>query len=278
MVEKILGERAGIQYATGIQMKIDLQGADNIRNFTGITNSRGKTIVNPAFIRSNLLNSVTKEDIRILKVQYKLKKIIDLRTEMEVQEKPDIGIPDVEYINIPLFRESAIGLTHEEDSDKCVIKDSDKLDMKKLYVRLVDDEYSVQQLAKVMRHIADNIKDETEGAVLWHCTEGKDRCGIVSAMFLAMLEVDTRGIMLDYLETNRAAAKRAKLFYEEILALTNDMERAEKAGKAFLANEEYLNAALLNISRSYSSIQDFIIQRLHISEEEMEQIRKVCLS
>ena len=257
-------------------MKIDLQGADNIRNFTGIINSQGKTIVNPALIRSNLLNYITKEDIRILTEQYKLKKVIDLRTEMEVHEKPDIRIPGVEYINIPLFCESAIGLTHEENSDKCIITDGDKLDMKQLYVRIVSDEYSVSQLAKVMRHIADSIKDAA-GAVLWHCTEGKDRCGIVSAMVLAMLEADMKAIMQDYLETNRAAVKRAKQFYEEILAVTNDMERAIKAEKAFLANEDYLNAALSGIFRSYSSIQEFIIRRLDISEEEMKEIRKICL-
>ncbi len=257
-------------------MKIDLQGADNIRNFTGLMNSRGKTIVSPALIRSNLLNSITKEDIRILTEQYKLKKVIDLRTETEVREKPDIRIPGAEYINIPLFHESAIGLTHEENSDKCIIADGDKLDMKKLYVRLVSDEYSVSQLAKVMRHIADGIR-EAAGAVLWHCTEGKDRCGIVSAMVLAMLEFDREAIMQDYLETNRAAVKRAKQFYEEILAATGDRERAQNAEKAFLANEEYLNAALSHISRSCSSIQEFIIQKLDISGEEMERIREICL-
>ena len=84
-------------------------------------------------------------------------------------------------------------------------------------------------------------------------------------------------IMQDYLETNRAAVKRAKQFYEEILAVTNDMERAIKAEKAFLANEDYLNAALSGIFRSYSSIQEFIIRRLDISEEEMKEIRKICL-
>ncbi|MCI8668968.1 MAG: tyrosine-protein phosphatase [Lachnospiraceae bacterium] len=258
-------------------MKIDLQGADNIRNFMGLMNSRGKTIVSPAIIRSNLLNSITEEDIRILREQYKLKKIIDLRTETEIREKPDIRIPGVEYINIPLFLESAIGLTHEENSDKCIITDGDKLDMKKLYVRLVSDEYSVSQLSKVMRHIADCIK-EASGAVLWHCTEGKDRCGIVSAMVLAMLEVDREVILQDYLETNRAAVKRAEQFYEEILAVTGDRERAQKAEKAFLANEDYLNAALSDISRSCSSIQEFLICRLDISEEEMKQIRKICLN
>ena len=55
------------------------------------------------------------------------------------------------------------------------------------------------------------------------------------------------------------------------------MERAIKAEKAFLANEDYLNAALSGIFRSYSSIQEFIIRRLDISEEEMKEIRKICL-
>lgn len=259
-------------------MKIELQGADNIRDFTGIKNSQGKTIVSPAFIRSNLLSSINESDISILKEKYKLKKIIDLRTKMEAYEKPDIEIEGVEYRNIPLFKESAIGLTHEENTDGCVIKDGDMLDMKALYVRLVSDEYSIRQLSKVMRLIINHIGDSNGGAILWHCTEGKDRCGIVSVLFLSMLGVDMKIIMQDYLETNKAALKRAQLFYKEILKTTNSVERAEKGRRAFLASEDYLNAALESICHSYATVQEFIIQRLNISETEIKKLRNMCLA
>lgn len=259
-------------------MKIELQGADNARNFVGIKNDHGMTMVNPAFIRSNLLNTIDDEDISILKDKYKLKKIIDLRTEMEVREKPDVTIPGVEYINIPLFKESAIGLTHEEGTDKCIIKDSHLLDMKALYARFVQDDYSIQQLAKVMRNIVDNTRDKDGGAVLWHCTEGKDRCGIVSAMFLAMIGTDKEIIMQDYLETNQAAAKRAEQFYHQILIVTDSEEKANTAKAAFLASEEYLNAALSVISENYGTMQNFISQKLNISEDEMNSMRAICFN
>lgn len=259
-------------------MKIELQGADNARNFIGIKNSHGMTMINPAFIRSNLLNMIDDRDISILKDKYKLKKIIDLRTEMEVHEKPDVAIPGVEYINIPLFKESAIGLTHEEGTDKCVMKDGHLLDMKALYARLIQDEYSVQQLAKVMRIIVDCAEDKDSGAVLWHCTEGKDRCGIVSAMFLGMLGIDTEMIMQDYLETNQVAVKRAEQFYQHVLAVTDSVEQANKSKGAFLASEDYLNAALSVIAEKYHTIQNFISQKLNISEEEMDSLRGICFN
>lgn len=54
---------------------------------------------------------------------------------------------------------------------------------------IVTDDYSVSQLKKVFEVIADT---DREKAVLWHCTEGKDRCGITSALFLSLMNVDTK--------------------------------------------------------------------------------------
>ena len=258
-------------------MKIELFGADNARDFTGIKNSKGKTIVSKSFIRSNLLNSINEQDVKILKDEYQLKKVIDLRTGVEIAERPNVIIEGVKYFHIPLINESAIGLTHEESTDKSILEGKDLLDLNKLYVRLVSDEYSIQQLAKVMRILVDTILID-EGAVLWHCTEGKDRCGIVSVMFLSMLDVDKESIIKDYLETNKVAVKRADAFYETVLEKSKNIFLANKAKKAFLANEDYLNAALFCISESYSSIQEYISNALKISMEEMQQVRDKCLA
>ena len=58
---------------------------------------------------------------------------------------------------------------------------------------MVTDEYSVSQITKVFQTILDN----KNGSTLWHCTEGKDRCGIISALFLSILDVDYSIIMED---------------------------------------------------------------------------------
>ena len=43
-----------------------------------------------------------------------LRRLLDLRTEMERKEKPDVFIPNVEYQFIPIFDESMAGISHEK--------------------------------------------------------------------------------------------------------------------------------------------------------------------
>lgn len=253
-------------------MKINLQAADNARDFRGIKNIYGKSIATKGFIRSNHLNSLTEDDINVLTKEYGLVKVIDLRTALEVEQKPDTVMEGVEHIHIPLFDESAIGITHEANTDMQAAGLADIPDMRALYVRLVEDDYSVSQLSKVMNIIADN----GEGAVLWHCTEGKDRCGIVSAMFLAMLDVNTESIMEDYLRTNIAAAKRADKFYENIVRITGNEAKALEVKMAFMANEDYLNAAFHHIFENYSSIRKYVEERLKVGRDKIEKLQEIC--
>ena len=52
--------------------------------------------------------------------------------------------------------------------------------------------------------------NKKNGAVLWHCTEGKDRCGLLSATILFLLDVSEDDVMEDYLKTNKAAITRVE--------------------------------------------------------------------
>lgn len=53
---------------------------------------------------------------------------------------------------------------------------------------------------------------------MWHCTEGKDRCGLLTAVLLLALYVDRRQIMEDYLVTNEVNEPKAEMYYQKILA------------------------------------------------------------
>ena len=123
-------------------------------------------------------------------------------------------------------------------------------DMPDLYRKIVTDEFSVAQIKKVM----EAINARRDGAVLWHCTEGKDRCGIISALFLLSRGIDKDTVMQDYLKTNEASGKKAEYYYAAVLEKSGSREIAEKVKDAFLAKREYMEPVieiLISQSRQY---------------------------
>lgn len=144
----------------------------------------------------------------------------------------------VEYLHIPLFKESMIGISHERSTQEMGMM---LPDMANLYRNIVTDEFSVAQIKKVMEIVNDNSRD---GAVLWHCTEGKDRCGIISALFLLSKGIDKDTVMLDYLKTNETSEKRAEYYYSVALEKSGSRATAEKVKDVFLAKREYMEPVI----------------------------------
>ena len=42
-----------------------------------------------------------------------------------------------------------------------------------------------------------------DNCILWHCSLGRDRCGMATALLLKLLDVDEESIIEDYLYTNQ---------------------------------------------------------------------------
>ena len=71
---------------------------------------------------------------------------------------------------------------------------------RELYPSLVLSEFSQLQYATFM-----NLVLETEeGAILWHCSQGKDRTGIGAALILGALGADRATILADFDRSNDA--------------------------------------------------------------------------
>lgn len=247
---------------------INLHGADNARDFGGLINREGKMLRSRQFVRSNALNRLTREDQTFL-MNYGLRQVIDLRTGFEINESPNVKIPGVEYHHVPLMDERAIGITHDEESDAAVDKDT-VLSMPRMYEHIVTNETSVRNLA----YVFDLITSADEGVTLWHCQAGKDRCGIVSALFLTILNVHPDTIMEDYLLTNVSANTWAKGIYDKILTSTNDAELANRYKATYLADEIYLKAANEAIIKKWGSPDEFIKHQLNITSEKAAILRR----
>ena len=79
-------------------------------------------------------------------------------------------------------------------------------DMKDIYIMMIQNKFCNQQITKAVRE----VMTTENGSVLWHCTEGKDRCGLLSAIILFLLDVSEEDVMEDYLKTNKAAIRRVE--------------------------------------------------------------------
>ncbi|TDS75812.1 tyrosine phosphatase family protein [Amnibacterium kyonggiense] len=89
--------------------------------------------------------------------------------------------------------------------------------------------------------VLETIADAEPGAVLVHCVGGRDRTGLVSALLLAIVGVETEAIVDDYLESVRNAPALAALqgvpnWEPNVSRLLADRGTStEKSFRAFLA-------------------------------------------
>ena len=244
---------------------IGLRGSANVRDLGGIPCREG--VVRPKMLlRGGNLHRLTSRDVAVLRDDYHLKLVVDLRTDTERAEKHDVEIPGAEYESIPLFGESAVGITRERQSIRSLrgLDVASRLpDMEALYKSMVTGD-PLDSLAKAVRLIVGQA--DGRGAIIFHCTEGKDRTGVMSLVLLSLLGADHDSIAADYLSTNEVARKRARRYRMLTLLLTGDSVGAEKLEKVFLADASYLEAAQAAIAESYGSFDVYARQALGIDD------------
>ena len=129
-----------------------------------------------------------------------------------------------------------------------------------------------------MENIFNIIKNSNfKKSILWHCASGKDRCGLVAAFLLYILDVDMNTIFDDYIKSNKYVLKKAEQRYKETLAVVKDKSKAEVVRKVYSADKSYLQAAFDEINKKYNGLDYYIESILDIKERDIEKLRKNCL-
>jgi len=164
---------------------IALDGAHNVRDLGGYRTANGGLTRWRSILRGDALHRLSAADIDTL-LDNGLRTVIDLRNENEivVEANPFVDHARVRYHNTPLF--SALAPV-EMMADAAV-----SFDMSDRYCQAIDD--CQPAIAEVLKIIA----DAPDGAVLFHCSAGKDRTGVISALLLANAGVDEATIIEDY--------------------------------------------------------------------------------
>ena len=160
-------------------IEISLPSISNIRDFGETPTSDGRRIARNRMIRSAKLTKAQSEDLEYLKKEHNLDTVIDLRTLRECEEAPDI-CGDFRYLHMPIIETFREGVTHEKKKEPRRFPE-----MTDIYIDIVSDPKHIENMSGILHAIMK--RGNEEGAVLWHCSEGKDRCGLISALILKIV-------------------------------------------------------------------------------------------
>ncbi len=241
--------------------KIDFQGIQNARDLGGLPTADGRKIASGLLLRSANLAEATSADRTILREKWRLAKVIDLRTKTERSQRPDAAPEDAAYLPIPVFDGPVPGISHEKNTDAEQIGATIP-NMEHLYRMMVTLEPCRKNLGKAVGCVMEH--DFAAGSVLWHCTEGKDRCGLLAVMLLSALGVDRRQIMEDYLLTNDVNESKAEMYYRGMLAAGKSESEAAAVRNAFLAKASYLDEAFAAIDERYPDMDTYLREGLYL--------------
>lgn len=129
------------------------------------------------------------------------------------------------------------------------------------------------RFAASFRQIIDVILANT-GPVLYHCTAGKDRTGVFSAILLSLLDVPRETIYQDYLLSNEfVPSPRA------IAAFTASGKTSLAAAHALLSVERsYLDRAFAAIDKEYGSFEGYRRTALKLTDDDVARLKKRLLN
>ncbi|MCQ2592624.1 MAG: tyrosine-protein phosphatase [Treponema sp.] len=252
---------------------IKLKHIKNFRDLGGVQTTDGKTVKSHMLFRGTTLTKLTKKDVAKLKDENKLATVIDLRTKKETIEIPNEIIDGVQYLHMPILEEAMIGVSHEKKVHS--IRSLELMPkMEEMYVRMVTDQY-LDHLVDALRTILTFPMERY--AVVFHCSAGKDRTGILAALILAFLGVDKETIIQDYLVSNKFNAMKARFVYLGCLALKRSHKFAKKVKYSLLAKRIFIESALNTLEENFGTLDNFFKLRLNFSEKEVEEIRNKFL-
>ena len=126
--------------------------------------------------------------------------IIDLRSLSE-QENAKYEVPaGITKVSFPLMREE-IDLQNVKSIEEGA-RQSFGRSLEEGYFKII--EGNTEKVAEALKLIAKSLK---KGAILYHCSAGKDRTGIISALIYLLCGVEKRDIVADYQVTATYIAK-----------------------------------------------------------------------
>lgn len=257
--------------------KIELKGVVNARQLGGYKTMDGRTIKQNLLLRSAALNNATDEDVRILSEKYKLKAVADFRTDAERNPALDREIPNCTNSHLNILGTLASGALSNDILAKLAKMDeverykfiSKYMNIDSIYTQIVTTENSWKNYRKFF----DILLNTENGAVLWHCTQGKDRAGFGTIFVLSALGVDEETIEKDFALSNDSYAPAIQKISERAKAENWSEAEYENTLGLVGVSVKSMKKAVALIKKENGSMENFLKNKIGLKADEIQKLR-----
>lgn len=222
-----------------------LQTTENTRDLGGYRTRSGKVTAPLCLLRSDIPFAPSEKDIAFLR-ENGITTIVDLRDATALQRVPCgfRDIPGFTYRNFPIEEGASIPPTMEEVLPS--------------YIAIAES----RGLHDAMACIA-----KAPSGVLFHCTAGKDRTGILAAFILLLCDVPEADVVEDYVLTQAYSPKRIARLRERFPQIDP---------RIMDASREHILPLLAHFLHEYQDIREALLAHGH-TPETLDGIRNKLL-
>jgi protein-tyrosine phosphatase len=255
---------------------LPLQGTPNFRDLGGYETTDGRFVRWGLLYRSGVLTHLTPTDYAYL-TPLGIRVVCDFRTAQENSVEPELWVPGVtvDHISLPIGDGNSKSPVSSLQQMLANNPPADQLRKR------MTDTYggfaftNAPEYAKVLKQL-----EQDHLPLLYHCTAGKDRTGVFSALVLLTLGVPEKTVIADYALTNRylAGAMTAEQS-QKMLASNPGLAQAtpEQRNVLIAADPLYLESTLRQINQRYGSFANYRRAVLKVSDQDVERLRSRLL-
>lgn len=266
MIVAVLVTSAVAAQGTDRVRRVPLAGASNLRDLGGYMTTDGRRVRWGRLYRSGQLSQLTDSDYESV-ARLGISVVCDFRRDNEREAAPTRwrGAAPPETLRFPTLPgggSSAVverlpaGATGEEGLAW----------MRRTYTQ-IPVTYGPAYRATLQRILV------SPGPVLYHCSAGKDRTGVFSALVLSFLGVPWETILEDYLLSNAYVATATAI---DDYARRSNVSR--DAARAVLSvDRAYLDGAFTAINQKYGSIDNYRRTELAVSDRDVASLKALLL-
>lgn len=262
------------------KMEIRFDKIPNARDLGGIRTTDGHTVRSGLLLRTAFLVNASSEDLRRLSEEFHVAKVIDLRSKYEVGKMPDAEVAGAQHAHVEIvtlnghlfkgmhaFAESSSSF--EEGMARFIMTPAAKMICDGFYISFVEDPECQDSLHEFFSEVL-----STDGPVLWHCTQGKDRTGLCAALLLYALGVSREEVMKDFLITNESYARDIEEVNGYVRNLGGGEEETTCVWTLVGVNRQQFEAALDVIDSRFGGPEGFLKNQLRLSAEDITELRR----